>query len=383
LYEIYNWYISATGLRELYNSYMSPHRHPPDPFGRIAAVPWRALRADLALPAIERVLNGAAAEREIDRTLRANRGLSRVALWRRRLAWHAGTDAPPALLDCLVRDLARSAPPERLADRWSLPDWLEEHLVRELGPAADAFCAAISVPGPICLRANRLLVTREDLASRLELATHPAARARDALFVDTENPNLFGCKAWQDGLFEPQDEGSQLVGALVEAQAGETVLDLCAGAGGKSLQLAAEGATVLAHDVDHARLDRLRARAIRARATSKIEIVKAPAPADRVLVDAPCSELGTLRRGPDARWRIEKTDLERCPPIQAALLETAAKHARKRIVYATCTIDHAENEDMANHFETAHPEFRRAATLTLLPQRDGTDGFFAAAWDRR
>ncbi|MCA1828985.1 MAG: RsmB/NOP family class I SAM-dependent RNA methyltransferase [Myxococcales bacterium] len=370
---------------------------PRNPLERLETVPWNALRTDLALPAVERVLSGAAAEREIDRTLRANRSLSRdertalveaifgVALWRRRLAWHAGSATPSALLDCLVHDLARSTPPERLADRWSLPDWLERHLERELGAEADAFCAAIAVPGPVCLRANRLLATREQLAARLAedgIATHPASRARNALHVDTEKPNLFRSMAWQEGLFEPQDEGSQLVGALVETQPGDTVLDLCAGAGGKSLQLAAEGALVLAHDIDRGRLDRLRTRAIRACAASRIEIVKAAVPADRVLVDAPCSELGTLRRGPDARWRIEETALETCPPIQAALLETAAANARKRIVYATCTVNRAENEAVAAGFETAHPEFRRAATLTLLPHRDGTDGFFAAAWDR-
>jgi 16S rRNA (cytosine967-C5)-methyltransferase len=375
-----NSYKSVRVLYKLYNSYMCPQGHTPDPFGRIAAVPWGALRRDLAAAAIERVLNGVPAEREIDRTLRAHRDLSRnertalveaifgVALWRRRLAWQG---------------IHGRGEPERLADRWSLPDWLEAHLERELGDEAEPFCAAIALPGPICLRANRLLTSREELAGRLEFATHPAARARDALLVETEKPNLFGSQAWREGLFEIQDEGSQLVGELVQAEAGETVLDLCAGAGGKSLQLAATGARVLAYDVDKERLARLRTRARRARAADRIEIVAAPAPADTVLVDAPCSELGTLRRGPDARWRIEPAALTRYPPLQAALLETAASNARKRIVYATCTINRKENEEIADAFDEAHPEFGRAATLTLLPHRDGTDGFFAAAWDRR
>jgi 16S rRNA (cytosine967-C5)-methyltransferase len=114
---------------------------------RLRAVPWQALRADLALPAIARVLEGAAAEREIDRTLRGNRGLSReertalveaifgVALWRRRLAWHAGTSEPSALLSALIGfgDARQREAPPRLADRWSLPDWLEQHLESELG----------------------------------------------------------------------------------------------------------------------------------------------------------------------------------------------------------------------------------------------------------
>jgi 16S rRNA (cytosine967-C5)-methyltransferase len=404
---------------------------------RLREVPWDALRSEVALPAIARVLQGATAEREVDRALRANRGLSAdqrtaiveaifgVALWRRRLAWHAGLDASlfswiplprPAsitssgsdiaaiLLACLLRDLAgvpeeracsstgvaQPPPlrpqPSRLADRWSLPDWLEAHLEHELGTEAEPFCAAIAVPGPVCLRANLLLCTRDQLAARLRdegIATRPGQRSPDALIVETRNANLFGAEAWRAGLFEPQDEGSQLLGQLVEAQPGDTVLDLCAGAGGKSLLLAAQGANVLAHDIDRGRLSRLKTRALRAQA-GNIAIAPAPAPADSVLVDAPCSELGILRRGPDARWLIQLESLVAHLPVQRELLEIAARCARRRVVYATCTINRLENEDAAARFEAAHPEFRRARDfLQLLPHKDGTDGFFAAVWDRR
>ncbi len=388
-----------------------------DAMERLRAIDWEPLRADAALPAIARVLRGGAAEREIDRALRAHRGLSRaerraaveaifgVALWRRRLAWEAGDAATPAvLLACFLRDLAgvpaaRAAAlagvdpvppgndrlPERLADRWSLPDWLEAHLIRELGVGdAERFCEAIAVPGPICLRANRLACTREELARRLAaegIVTRPTAIAPDGLVVTSETPNLFGSRAWREGLFEPQDEGSQLLGLLVESRAGETVLDLCAGAGGKSLLLAATGARVLAYDTDASRLARLRTRARRAHA--HVDVLAAPVPADRVLVDAPCSELGTLRRGPDARWRIDPAALPAFPPLQRRLLETAAPLARRRLVYGTCTLARAENEDVTAAFEAAHPEFRRTRTLQLLPHRDGTDGFFGVAWDRR
>jgi 16S rRNA (cytosine967-C5)-methyltransferase len=365
---------------------------------RLRAVPWCALRADLALPAIARVLEGAAAEREIDRTLRANRGLSPeertamveaifgVALWRRRLAWHAGSSEPPALLSALMLELGgvgggtQEAVPPRMADRWSLPDWLEEHLESELGDEADAFCAAISEPGPVCLRANRLLCTREELAERLRregIETRPGLKAPDALIVSPRDANLFGSHAWREGWFEPQDEGSQLVGQLAE---GAEVLDLCAGAGGKSLLLAAKGARVLAYDLDQQRLGRLRTRARRARAN--IEVVERPCPAETVLVDAPCSELGTLRRGPDLRWRIDPDTLRTLPQLQHQLLEAAAPLARKRLVYVTCTLNRAENESLANAFEANHPQLRRIDTMKLLPHRDGTDGFFAAVWER-
>ena len=382
---------------------------------RLRQVPWDALRAGVAIPAIASVLEGAAAEREVDRILRRNRGLSRdertalveaifgVALWRRRLRWETGAGSPAELLASLLRDLAgvpdaramaltgaaqprrRDARPERLADRWSLPDWLEAHLIAELGEAAEEFCAAIAVPGPVCLRANRLLCTREQLAAHLfdeGIETAPAPRAPDALFVRTPRANLFGARAWREGLFEPQDEGSQLLGHLVEAQPGETVLDLCAGAGGKSLLLAAQGARVLAHDVDLERLDRLRTRARRAHASHLIEIAGAPGDADRVLVDAPCSELGTLRRGPDTRWRIDPGLLATLPPLQLELLETAAPFAAKRLVYGTCTLNRAENEEVAAAFDRAHPELRRVATWRTLPHVEGTDGFFASVWDR-
>src|SRR5207245_927631 len=279
----------------------------------------------------------------------------------------------------------RDAAPERLADRWSLPDWLEAHLISELGEDAETFCAAIAAPGPVCLRANRLLCTRDQLAARLHdegIETAPSQRAPDGVFVRTPRANLFGTRAWREGLFEPQDEGSQLLGNLVEPLPGETVLDLCAGAGGKSLLLAAQGARVLAYDVDRERLERLRTRARRAGAERRIEIVDRPRPAGLVLVDAPCSELGVLRRGPDARWRIDPRSLAELPPLQRQLLETAAPLAAKRLVYGTCTISCAENEDVADAFDCAHPEFQRVTTWRTLPHVEGTDGFFAAVWQR-
>src|SRR5712691_2709808 len=376
---------------------------------RLSEVPWEALRTDIALPAIGRVLEGAAAEREVDRTLRSHRGLSReeraalveaifgVALWRRRLAWHAGSDLPRVLLTCLLRDLAglpepralaicglSLAPPlrpapDRLADRWSLPDWLEAVLQKELGADAEAFCAAIAVPGPVCLRANRLRCTREELARELErdgIATRPAARAADGLYVTTPQPNLNGTECWRRGWFEAQDEGSQLVGELARD---ETVLDLCAGAGGKFLLLAARGARVTAHDPHRGRLARLRVRA--AHAGAEIEISDTPVAADTVLVDAPCSELGILRRGPDSRWLADPGTFAALETLQRDLLQSAALLARKRIVYATCTLRREENEDVALDLQGS--AWRRGDFVRFLPHLHGTDGFFAAVWERR
>jgi len=393
-----------------------------DAFGRLATVPWQALRTAEVVPVLARVLSGAPAEREIDRFLRDRRGFDRderaaaveaifgVALWRRRLLWHAGTAEPRTLLFSLLRDLAnvpeteaaglcdlpppwpsRRAEPERLADRWSLPDFLETLLLRELGSDAEAFAKAISVPGPICLRANTLRTSRRDLAGRLHeegVDTVPTAHAPHGLVVTSHRPNLLALGSFRAVLFEVQDEGSQLVAALCEVRPGETVLDACAGAGGKTLALAAalrgEGRLV-ACDPDAERLQRLALRAERAGA--RVEIATRPPGglrADVALVDAPCSELGILRRGPDARFRIDEGALEAFPGLQREILEQTLRSVRAggRLVYATCTIRSEENEDVALAFEHDHPQLVRdpSGFFRTFPHREGTDAFFAARW---
>jgi 16S rRNA (cytosine967-C5)-methyltransferase len=407
---------------------------------RLHTVPWEGLArpGPLLAGALEQVLSGRPAERVLDGFLRAHRDLSAterqataeavfgVALWRRRLAWHAGGPAPAALLFVLLRDLgavpehlARAwsglgsapippsrPPPDEPALRFSFPDWLYDILVREVG-ADDAplLAASLNLPGPITFRANTLRSSRDALQARLAdegVTTTPGTLTSTALHVSSpERPNVFGLPAWRSGAFEVQDEGSQLLGALVEGQPGEVLLDFCAGSGGKSLQLAAqlqnEGA-VHAWDIDQPRLERLRARSLRAGATCiRLHRVKPPASllAERVLVDAPCSELGALRRGPDLRFRLDPAALATFPPLQLELLTDAVRHLRPggRLVYATCSLRSEENEQVALAFEGAHPHFTRALPpwvpeavrteqgfLRTFPHRHGTDGFFAAVW---
>jgi 16S rRNA (cytosine967-C5)-methyltransferase len=181
------------------------------------------------------------------------------------------------------------------------------------------------------------------------------------------------------------------------------VLDACAGAGGKSLALAADvgpGGRVHATDPDPERLARLRTRARRAGA-ARIATVHGAEPAadlrvDRALVDAPCSELGALRRGPDLRWRIDPASFAALPALQRSILAGAAGHVRPggRLVYATCTFRREEDEEVALAFEQDHPGWRRLRPeadpalvtgegfLRTWPHRDGADGFFAATWER-
>ena len=409
------------------------------PFARLQALGWRALPAlhpALDAPLAE-LLAGAPAERVLDRLLRALRldaagracaaeALFGVGLWRRRLRWHLGgaTESPRLLLALLLRDLCGRAdaaalaglapealppprpPPEALADRWSLPDWLASELIEAAGPEAGALAAALCRPGPIFLRVNRLRATRQALADRLAadgVATRPGRLAPDALEVLGARLNLVGLPAWRDGWLEVQDEGSQLVAEALDAQPGEAVLDRCAGAGGKALALATTvGPVGRVHccDVDAERLDRLLVRATRAGAAGSVVRHGAAPPeglrVDRALVDVPCSELGPLRRGPDLRWRLDPSAFAALPALQGRLLADAAACVRPggRLVYATCTFRREENEAVARAFEAAQPAWRRAVpsvpeetldgdgALRLLPHRHGTDGFYAAAWDR-
>lgn len=419
----------------------------PDPAARLALVPWRAL-AGLGREVSEAlgpVLQGAAAERALDRFLRARRALTReqraaaaeaifgVALWRRRLAAQAGLPshegaAPALLLAALLRDLgglpegeacalAGAAPaPGRGAPRgWpellSFPDALARELEEALGGEAEAFARAVSLPGPVFLRTNTVRGTREALQAALfadGIESRPCAFAPGGLEVTTPRPNLLAARALREGLCEAQDEGSQLLGALVGARPGEPVLDACAGSGGKSLQLASAvgpAGRVACHDVDEAALSRLRTRARRAGAGAVEVVASLEGPADqaRALVDAPCSELGPLRRGPDARWRLQPGAWSGLPALQLELLARAAARVRPggRLVYATCTVRRAENEEVALAFERASPAFARARPgdgwldarfveeapsgpfFRALPHRHGTDGFFAAVWERR
>jgi 16S rRNA (cytosine967-C5)-methyltransferase len=376
----------------------------------------------------------------LDRTLRDHRHLSReqrqalkeavynVGLWRRRLGFLLGRDdaTPPFLLYALLHGLAgvssldaaslagvgqppplNPAEPPTLALRASLPDWLADHFARELGPDAEAFCAHLNVPGPITLRVNPARTTREALAERLRsegVSTRPGPWSPLALHVEGPRPNLYGLDSLREGLLEVQDEGSQLLGLVVEARPGEAVLDMCAGAGGKTLLLGAEmkdSGRLMAYDPDGERLDRLLQRTARAGLT-RVQVLRAPPTpgldADRVLVDAPCSELGSLRRGPDLRFRATPDVLARFPPLQQDILQRAAALVRPggRLVYATCTLNRAENQDVVSAFLASHPGFRlvrpgadwlaeacvRDGFLSVAPHAHGTDAFFAAVMER-
>jgi 16S rRNA (cytosine967-C5)-methyltransferase len=330
--------------------------------------------------------------------------------------------APPRALGRLAEVPFPTAPAERLAALRSLPVWIAEAWLASLGPeGADALAAAMNRPGPVTARVRRrgraAAEARRDLAARLGArgqATTLGRLAPTALRLEPSGdakPDVRGSPEWRAGDFEIQDEGSQLVAEAVEAGPGMTVLDLCAGAGGKTLALADamdDRGHVVAADVDPARLADLRGRAgrLRLRAVEALRLDEdperaclqlersLPEGADRVLVDAPCSSLGTLRRGPHRKWAVDPGDIPALAERQLTLLELGARCLAPggRLVYATCTLGTDENGPVADRLGARYPDLRPASplprlapdpTLTLRPDLHGTDGFFIAAWHAR
>jgi 16S rRNA (cytosine967-C5)-methyltransferase len=305
---------------------------------------------------------------------------------------------------------------EREALRRSYPTWLFERFAasvgeNQVGPLADA----MNVRAPMCVRANRVKTSREDLVTRLVeegVIARPTRLAPLGLVFETR-VNAFGLPAFRDGLFEVMDEGSQLVAEVVAPPPRGRVVDACAGAGGKTLALAGmlgNQGRILALDPNGKKLEELRRRARRAGisnlAAREVKGADLPAEAkpgawDRVLVDAPCSGLGTLRRNPEARWRLTAKTVAAYPAEQLGLLVTYAPLVAVggRIVYATCSVLREENDEVIERFLRERPDFvvmpvkeiwgkERAAAvgdgtfLRLLPHVHDTDGFFAAALRR-
>lgn len=316
---------------------------------------------------------------------------------------------------CLDRAGQRPEPTDvaSLALASSFPDWLVQSWVDTLGlPEACRLAEALNERAPLSLRANTLRATREQVIARLRdegIAASTGNHAPGAITVDGR-ASWGASPTFRDGWFEVQDEGSQLIAALCEAQPGQSVIDACAGGGGKTLALAADmqgRGTLYAFDDNERRLSKLRPRARRADAHNiRTDVVSGGADrriarlrgkVDCVLIDAPCSGLGTLRRSPDAWWRVDDAWLDDLTSIQHSLLDqyAAVPRAGGRIVYATCSTLARENEDQVRAFVDRHTGWRVehagevlarvdapvtdvGEMMRLWPHRHGTDGFFAA-----
>ena len=309
---------------------------------------------------------------------------------------------------------------ERIALMASLPPWLARRFREHFGEEAYACAVGLAGRAPTTLRANTLLTSREELADllgRQGIDTQPTTLAPNGLEVLTP-AQLFRTKEFHRGLFELQDEASQLIAELVSARPAALVVDACAGAGGKSLAIAANlqgRGTLVALDTHEGRLKELRRRARRA-GVKNLRVLRVEADrwsaevdalvskADRVLLDVPCSGLGSLRRNPDMRDRLEPTESQRLAHIQADLCDRAASLLKSgaRIIYATCTVLPEENEDIVEGCLQRHPqlspvviaeavgdrlgaEVAHAETpyMQTWPHRHGCDGFFAAVLERQ
>lgn len=294
---------------------------------------------------------------------------------------------------------------EELKSRWneakairslreSIPEWLdkvgEEQLGEELWTPT---LAALNEQAPVVLRANTLKTTPEELAAALAtdgVGTEPISAA--GLLV-TERKNLFATKAFKKGLFEVQDFSSQQAAVTLEVEPGQTVIDACAGAGGKSLHLAAlmeNKGRLISLDIHDWKLKELKKRARRngvsnleTREITSTKIIKRLiGQADRLLLDVPCSGLGVLRRNPDAKWKLSQDFIDRVLKEQADILASYSRMVKPggKMVYATCSILPLENEEQVNAFlaSPAGEGWTLEYKHTFLPQVEGFDGFFVA-----
>jgi len=308
--------------------------------------------------------------------------------------------------------------PEKL--RHNLPDWLAGALRKELGEGFWPLVASLDAVAPLDLRVNSLKAKREDVQAALKEAGIEAEATPFSpwgLRIHSK-PALQKLDLFIQGQVEVQDEGSQLLAAMVGAKRGEMVVDFCAGAGGKTLAIGAmmrNTGRLYAFDVSGHRLEGLKPRLARSGLSNVYpaqiaherdeRIKRLVGKIDRVLVDAPCSGLGTLRRNPDLKWRQSPKGIEELIVKQTAILDSAARLVKPggRLVYATCSLLQRENEDIASAFAAAHADFEALPAATILaaaqveraaeldrdghlhlwPHKHATDGFFAAAWQRR
>jgi len=324
-------------------------------------------------------------------------------------------------------DQCEQIKPEDLMERHrhNLPEWLVEPLKAQLGADFWPLVNSFNQGAGLDLRVNTFKAKRDDVQKALAASGIKAVATPYSPWGlrIAGKPALNKHEAFVRGDFEVQDEGSQLLAMLLDAKRGEMVVDFCAGAGGKTLAIGAamrSTGRLYAFDTSAGRLDAFKSRLARsglsnvhpaAIAHERDERVKRLAgKIDRVLVDAPCTGMGTLRRNPDLKWRQDIKAVEEMAVKQAAILQSAARLVKSggRLVYATCSVLPQENEAIAQAFSAANPDFvpmavgevlsglkvtqasalcsggeDNLAYLRLWPHRHHTDGFFAAVWQRK
>ena len=275
----------------------------------------------------------------------------------------------------------------------SVPEWLDERAGRELGDKWPVYLSALNNQAPIFLRVNRLKTAAKQLAKQLaEVGAQTKVIGEETLLVK-ERKNLFNTAPFKEGLFEVQDLHSQRVVPALELKPGQTLIDACAGAGGKTLHAAslmANKGQIIALDTENWKLKDLRKRARRAGVqnietrpiTSTKVIKRLSGRADRLLLDVPCSGMGVLRRNPDAKWKMTDEFIERMRGTQQEILQRYSRMLKPggQMVYATCSILPSENREQVDRFlaSEAGKEFSLLKDESLAPQAKGGDGFYLA-----
>ena len=283
------------------------------------------------------------------------------------------------------------------AIEYSVPDWLAGLFEKELGAKWEKEMSALNEQAPVILRANSLKISAENLVEILKeegvnsfvLRGYP-----DAVQLE-EKKNVFLTSAFKEGFFEVQDASSQKIAELLDVKEGMRVVDACAGAGGKTLHIAAlmkNKGQIIALDIYEWKLAELKRRAKRAGAfnieTRFIEdnkvIKRLHNTADRLLIDAPCSGLGVLKRNPDSKWKIDEDFINRIKTEQENILQNYSKILKKggKMVYATCSILPSENGEQVRKFLAENTEFALVKEENIMPS-DGYDGFYMALIERK
>ena len=312
--------------------------------------------------------------------------------------------------------LAHESAVVRIGVEYSFPDWMVERFIREYGESeTEKICSSLNEQAPITLRVNTLKTTVEQCRTELSKQGIETIRTSVSPFGLnlSKRMNVFSLSVFRDGWFEVQDEGSQMLPVLIDPKPNAKLLDVCAGAGGKTLEFAAlmkNRGEIFAADIHSGRLEELRKRARRAGAQNiRVQEIQAIEDfADRyshffdiVFVDAPCSGLGTIRRNPGMKWLVTEQTVNEVSEKQETILNSSAPLVKSegRLVYATCTLVRQENEEVVEDFMQRHPEFTLIDTngllntghtgsvspgsfFKLLPHIHGTDGFFCAVLEK-
>lgn len=295
----------------------------------------------------------------------------------------------------ILKKLEKNTVPSK-AIQHSIPDWLAETLEKELGDNWEKEMIALNEQAPTVLRANTLKTTVRELMDELKeenVESFSLKQYPDAVQLE-EKKNVFLTSAFKDGLFEVQDASSQKIGEMLDVQEGMRVVDACAGAGGKTLHLAAlmkNKGQIIALDIYEWKLAELKRRAKRAGAhnietrtiTDNKVIKRLQEKADRLLIDAPCSGLGVLKRNPDSKWKIDQEFIDRVKGEQQQILQDYSKILKKggRMVYATCSILPSENNEQVEKFLENNPDFKLLKDEKIMPS-EGYDGFYMALIER-